>query len=116
MRTRLVRDQGGVLVRLTEALNGFKTKYGYWPAQVEIPAGTLSALVTHHLTPFGFFLLQSKIEILPNLEEKLVALGREGRDSFDYGTEGWQSEDGHKHDARAWIGLVDDAGDCDQDE
>lgn len=99
---KAIKDSGGVLVRVVEALNGFRTKHGYWPRSLEAPALTISLLATHHLTPLGFFLLQSKLELTEADEERIVARG-ENEDAFDYGTEGWQGE--HQHDALVWLGL-----------
>lgn len=110
VRTKAIRSDGGVLVRITEAINGFRTKHGYWPSQIEISDGTLAALVTYHLTPFGFFLLQSKVELVRSEEDALIAKGDNGRAVFDYGSEGWQSVEGHQHNARAWIGISDEDG------
>ena len=100
--SKTIRTPGGVSVRVLEAINGFRTKYGYWPTQIEAEAGTITALATHHLTPLGFYLLQSKIEIAEGPMGQLFAKGRDG-DIFNYGEEGWRGE--HEHDARAWIGL-----------
>ncbi len=90
------------MVRFIEALNGFKSKHGYWPASVEAPADTICAVATHCLTPLGFFLLQSKVDIVVGADGQIVARG-EGEDAFDYGEEGWRGE--HQHDARVWLGL-----------
>jgi hypothetical protein len=103
----MVKVPGGVMVRVIEALNGFKTKHAHWPVRLEIEARTLSALATYHLTPLGFFVLQSKIELAEGVDGKLVAFGMNG-ESFDYGEEGWQAEGRHSHDARAWLGITDD--------
>lgn len=95
-----------MLVRVIETLNSFKTKYGYWPSKLEAGAAAISELVTHHLTPLGFFLLQSKVDIVEGSDEKILAIGR-NEDVLDYGNEGWAVE--HQHDARAWLGLDEDS-------
>jgi hypothetical protein len=99
---KTMKDDGGVFQRFTEALNGFKTKYGYWPERIEAEPVTISFLATHCLTPLGFFLLQSKVELVEGEPGKILAKGRD-EDVFDYGEEGWRGE--HAHDARAWLGL-----------
>ena len=104
--SRTVKSGGGIYERVFEALNGFKTKYGCWPNQLEIEPGCLSALITNHLTPLGFFHLQSTVEILEGGSEKILAKGQ--GQVFDYGEEGWKSEDGHRHDAKVWAGCVND--------
>jgi hypothetical protein len=103
--SKTIRHPGGVLVRFIEAFNGFKTKFGYWPELVEAEPATISALATHCLTPLGFFLLQSKVDVVEGDRGKILAKSRRG-DVFDYGDEGWQQE--HEHDARAWLGLDED--------
>lgn len=105
--SKTIKFGGGLTVRLVEALNGFKTKFGYWPEVLEAEASTIAVLATECLTPLGFFLLQSKVEVKVGEDGKILAKGRSG-DVFDYGDEGWQAVNGHKHDARAWLGLDDD--------
>jgi hypothetical protein len=104
MTSKTIKNSGGVAVRFIEALNGFKTKYGYWPDRIEAEPETICVLATHCLTPLGFFELQSKVELARGEPGKIVATAR-GDDAFDYGEEGWQTE--HGHDARAWLGLDD---------
>ena len=38
---RFVKSTGGNLVRIGQAIDGFKTKYGYWPTALQIDAETL---------------------------------------------------------------------------
>ncbi|MDP4078336.1 hypothetical protein [Acidovorax sp. A1169] len=104
---KTIKSQGGITVRFIEALNGFKTKFGYWPETLEVSPETLAMLATTCLTPLGFFLLQSKVELVINADEKILAKGARG-ETFDYGEEGWQSPDGHRHDALMWLGLDED--------
>lgn len=104
--SKTIKSLGGITVRFIEAINGFKTKYGHWPTRVEADAQTIAFLATDSLTPLGFFLLQSKVELAVGEEMKIMAKGV-GDEVFDYGTEGWQSEQIHKHDARQWLGLDD---------
>jgi hypothetical protein len=104
---RTIKSRGGILVRSMEALNGFKTKYGYWPSVLEADAGTIAVLATECLTPLGFFLLQSKIDLVEGGEGHILSKGEVG-DVFNYGDEGWQSESGHRHDAQTWLGLDDE--------
>jgi hypothetical protein len=116
MKKTVVRP-GGVVVRLIEALNGFRTKYGYWPHAIDLPAGTLDAIANYHLTPHGFALVKKRVELRPNDREPMdvVAFGKDD-DNFSYGDEGWRTQGQHQHDARAWIGLGPDGcqADCPQ--
>lgn len=102
--SKTIKSPKGVTVRFIEAINGFKTRYGYWPTRLEAAAATIAAVATENLTPLGFFLMQSKIDLVVGQDGCLVAKGR-GEDIFDYGRDGWQSEGRHEHDARAWLGL-----------
>jgi hypothetical protein len=104
---KTIKSPGGITVRLIETLNGFKAKYGHWPTTLEAEAETIAFLATTSLTPLGFFLLQSKVNLVMGAEGKILAKGAR-EEVFDYGEEGWQSPDGHKHDARQWLGLDED--------
>ena len=104
---KTIKRSGGVTVRFIEALNGFKSKFGYWPDSLEAEDSTIANLATECLTPLGFFLLQSKVDVAVGDDGRILAKGRNG-DVFDYGEEGWQTDAGHKHDARAWLGLDED--------
>ncbi len=97
----------GITFRFIEALNGFKAKYDYWPSVLEAEAETIAFLASQSLTPLGFFLLQSKVDLHIGEQGKILAKGKCG-DVFDYGDEGWQFKNGHKHDARHWLGLDKD--------
>lgn len=102
-----IKTPGGVMVRVIEALNGFRSKFGYWPSSLEMEAEAIAHVATELLTPFGFFLLQSRVQIINAHEQKVVAKGHPG-DEFDYGEEGWRSDGKHEHDARAWLGLIEE--------
>lgn len=52
---KTIKRPGGLTVRLVEALNGFRTKYGYWPTTIEMEASSIGVLATGCLTPLGFF-------------------------------------------------------------
>lgn len=103
--SRTIKSPGGIEVRFIEAVNGFRSKFGHWPEAVETDAETIAHLATVSLTPLGFFLVQSKLDLNVSNEgtHKILARGRSD-ELFDYGEEGWQT-DGHAHDARLWLGL-----------
>lgn len=103
---KTIKNPGGITVRFIEAINGFHTKHGYWPTMIEAEDATIAALATNCLTPLGFFLLQSKVELRSGEQGKIIAYGNE-RDIFDYGEEGLKLPAGHKHNARDWLGLDD---------
>lgn len=105
---KTIKSPGGITVRVIEALNGFKRKYGYWPSKLMAESELITFLATTSLTPLGFFLLQSKVELVAGSRGDIVATGR-GSDSFSYGNEGWQGAPGSEGteavDARTWLGL-----------
>ena len=105
--SKTIKSPGGVLVRVIEALNGFKTKYGHWPKTLELDNETIALLATQSLTPRGFFQLHSKIDLEVGPPLKILAKGK-AVEIFDYGEEGWKSPDGHRHSARQWLGLDDE--------
>lgn len=112
--TPAVLRQGGTLARVLATIDGFRRKHGRWPDRLRMHEAALVDLVTRHLTPFGFFLLQSRLqlEILP--ETDIMAVDQHGR-SFDDGNEGM-----HRPacgvSASDWLGFGDmHGGDIDVD-
>ena len=103
MSNKTVKRHGGVLVRVLTTLNEFKAKHGYWPAEIAIQPESLAALVTYHLTPLGFFLIQSKVVFKAGPEGDLVAKGKD-RDTYSYSTE-MGDFDGSANRADLWLGL-----------
>jgi hypothetical protein len=100
--SKTILNSGGITVRFAQALEGFRAKHGYWPDVLEAHPGTIATLATYCLTPLGFFLLQSKVQVSVG-DVDLVARGR-GDDKFDYGNEGW-TQDESSESALTWLGL-----------
>lgn len=101
--TKTVNHPRGVLVRVLITLNEFKAKHGYWPAAIGIQPDSLAALATYHLTPLGFFLLQSKVSIHAGHEGDVVATGKDG-DVYSYSNELGDFDDAANR-ADKWLGL-----------
>ena len=101
--TSEIKEGGGVLVRLFEAINGFHSKFGYWPSKLLIDSDQLGIIVCSSLTPKGFLKLQSKLEIDVSEEVGITLLGR-GKDAFHYGREGWSLEN-KEVNAVEWLEL-----------
>lgn len=80
MESKTIKTSGGITVRVIETINGFRTKFGYWPDKLEADADLIVTLVTRCLTPLGFFLLQQKIYVIVCENYKILA-----GDAFDYG-------------------------------
>ena len=87
----VVLRKGGHLARLLDTLNGFKEKYGHWPTRMHLPAPAVEALRATHLTPLGFQLLKSKLQLVEGKSDKLLAEDDAGL-AFDYGKEGWSGK------------------------
>lgn len=98
-----VQHHGGNLVRVLAAIDGFRRRHGSWPERLQMHDAALVDLVTRHLTPFGFFLLQSKLKLEISRETNIVAVDQHGR-SFDYGREG-QHHKPSGVSAADWLGF-----------
>ncbi len=104
---KATKNGGGIMERFVLAINAFKAKFGYWPTKIEAHDGTLASLATVHLTPLGFFLLQSRVELVASTDADIRVSG-EARDVLVYGDEDcWAMTQDCKHDARAWLGWDD---------
>ena len=72
-------------MRICWCIDGFRARFGRWPKVVRVPDLVLSDLVSHVLTPIGFALVSSYVEIAPAGEElKIVAEDGSG-DEHPYG-------------------------------
>jgi len=102
-REEVVRHGGGNLVRVIEALNGFRAKHGSWPTELLIYPQAIANLRDDHLTKLGFSLLKNKVRLIHTNDLVLIARDDEGR-TFDYGSEGW-SRGRPKESAEDWLGY-----------
>lgn len=48
--SKTIKSSGGIATRLIETINGFKTKYGYWPDTILADSSTISVLATQCLS------------------------------------------------------------------
>ena len=101
---RTIAQGGGVLVRSLMAIGGFNVKYGKWPTGLTLGAGSISNLRHSHLTPKGYALLQSKVEVVEGEDESVYTFGEDG-EVFDYGSESLGGDVGQP--AQEWLGLKD---------
>ncbi len=114
VRKVAIKSPGGITVRVIESLNGFRSKFGYWPTSLQMETESIACLATELLTPFGFFSLQTRVSIEVGEHGRLLAKGSSS-DEFDYGEEGWKTEGIHAHDARAWLGLIEEYEDVNEE-
>jgi len=93
---------GGNIVRTLEALDGFYATHGSWPSCLRMSADFLATLVTQHLSPTGFFRLQSKVRI--EVEDgDLIASNAAGQ-QFNYSQQGWVAQNSGLT-AKDWLGI-----------
>lgn len=86
---RSVTNHGGNLVRILQALDGFKGKYGAWPSELHISQDTIDTIKNFHLTASGYRRLNGFVNIVVSGKEDIIAKGA-GRRIFNYSTEGWE--------------------------
>jgi len=98
-----VLAEGGNLVRTLQALDGFFAVHGRWPTQLQLYPECLIDLATWHLTPTGFYRLQSKVRLHVERETRIVARDEQGRE-FDYGACAFEVTNTGTP-ARRWLGL-----------
>lgn len=94
---------GGNLVRALQALDGFMAAHGSWPTRLRVTPICLADLALRHLTPLGFFKLQSKIRLEIGDELNLVALS-DDRHCYDYSKRGFDLLNTGMS-AREWLGI-----------
>lgn len=98
-----VVQHGGNFVRTLQALDGFRATHGCWPTRLQMSPACLADLAVHHLTPLGFYRLQSKVRLEISDESQLIARDESGR-CFDYGRHGWDVKN-MGQPAREWLEI-----------
>lgn len=89
---RFVKSAGGNLVRIGQAIDGFKNKYGYWPIALQIETETLDMLKKYHLTDEGFKQLSGFVPVITVAGNVGIVTIGINEHKFDYGSEGWSGE------------------------
>jgi hypothetical protein len=77
-------------IRVCAAIDGFRSRYGRWPARVRLFPGSLEDIRDHILTPPGFAVVSSILELVADEHAPMIAEGAEG-ESYNYGQEGFPS-------------------------
>ena len=75
-------------IRVCAAIDGFRVRYGRWPARVRLFPGALDGLRDHVLTPAEFAVVASVVELVADESAPMVAEGSEGEE-YNYGQEGF---------------------------
>lgn len=86
--SKLVVKHGGNLVRIMQALDGFKGKYGIWPSELHMSQDSIDTIARFHLSTEGYRRLTAFVNIVTSKKEVIIAKGP-GRRTFNYGDEGW---------------------------
>jgi hypothetical protein len=60
-------------VRVCAAIDGFRILYGRWPKRVRMMPISYVDLVSHVLTPLGFALVSSYVELIPEEDAEMIA-------------------------------------------
>ena len=91
-------------VRVCAAIDGFRARYGRWPTRVRLFPAALEGLRDHVLTPQGFAVVVSVIELAPDEAAPMIAEGAAG-ESYNYGREGFVSPR-PEETTRDWFGQA----------
>jgi hypothetical protein len=60
-------------VRACCAIDGFRSRYGRWPKRVRLMPIAFVDLVSNVLTPVGFALVSSVVELVPEEHAEMIA-------------------------------------------
>jgi hypothetical protein len=91
-------------VRVCAAVDGFRRRYGRWPARVRLFPAALDGLREHVFTPEGFAVVASVIELVADESAPMIAEGTAG-ESYNYGREGFPNRPPDEP-ARDWFGQA----------
>ena len=59
--------------RVSAAIGGFRVRYGRWPQRVVLMPIAFVDLVSDVFTPFGFAIVSSVVELLPEEDAEMIA-------------------------------------------
>ena len=75
-------------MRTCFAIDGYRAKYGRWPKRVRMIHWAFADVVGHLLTPAGFAVVSSFVELVPEEEPETPFIADDGGEAeFRYGTE-----------------------------
>jgi len=89
-------------VRVCAAIDGFRVRYGRWPKRVRVMPVSFDDLVGHVLTPIGFALVSSYVELVPQDEAAMIADDGTGAE-YNYGLQGFPAGEADPP-TRDWFG------------
>ena len=91
-------------IRVCAAIDGFRARYGRWPTRVRLLPAALDGLRDHVLTPQGFAVVASVVELTPDEAAPMIAEDADG-ESYNYGREGFVSPRPEEA-TRDWFGQA----------
>jgi hypothetical protein len=91
-------------VRVCAAIDGFRARYGRWPARVRLFPSALDGLREHVFTSEGLAVVVSIVELVADESAPMIAEGAEG-ESYNYGREGFP-QPRPDDPAREWFGQA----------
>lgn len=74
--------------RVCAAVDGFRVLHGRWPKRVRVMPISFDNLVTEVLSPIGFALVSSYVELVPEDEAAMIADDATGAE-YNYGEQGF---------------------------
>src|SRR5687768_4849384 len=89
-------------VRVCAAIDGFRIQYGRWPKRVRIMPVCYFDLISHVLTPLGFALVSSFVELVPEDKAEMIADDETGAE-YSYGRQSFPKENAEPP-TREWFG------------
>jgi hypothetical protein len=91
-------------VRVCAAIDGFRVRHGRWPSRVRLFPVALEGLRDHVLTPAGFAVVQSVVELVADAQAPMVAEDGSGA-TYNFGWEGFVRPRPDEP-ARDWFGQA----------
>jgi hypothetical protein len=95
-------------VRICAAIDGFKVRFGHWPAKVLLPGAILNDLEHYMLTSASMAKIREKVSLV--IQDVPIVAQDEFGNQYSYGEEGFP-ERRAKVDARKWLGVEPDRPD-----
>ena len=89
-------------VRVCAAIDGFRARHGRWPKRVRIIPISYVDLVSHVLTPLGYALVSSYVELVPEDDAEMIADDETGAE-YSYGKLGFSKKEADPP-TRDWFG------------
>lgn len=91
-------------IRVCAAIDGFRSRYGRWPVRVRLFSAALEDIRDHILTPQGFAVVASVVELVADDTAPMIAEGVAG-ECYNYGQEGFPKPRPDEP-ARDWFGQA----------